>query len=92
MTPSSTTTFPFEMFLTPALISEPGFIASPFDVAYKLDGLSAVTTLPSFKFPSAWLATGVSYVVGTMPKSSGMLAVKFQASSFPPSEPKVVAA
>ena len=58
--------------------------ASAFVFAYKAEAWSASTVAPNFKEPTPWLATPEdSYVVGTRPKSSAMLAVRFHVSSLP---------
>ena len=58
--------------------------ASAFVLAYKAEAWSASTVAPNLREPTPWLATPEdSYVVGTKPKSSAMLAVTFQVSSLP---------
>ena len=52
--------------------------ASAFVVAYNAEAWSAKTVGPIRSAPTPWLATPAdSYVVGTSPKSSDILAVKF---------------
>ena len=58
--------------------------ASALVLAYKAEAWSASTVAHNFSEPTPWLATPEdSYVVGTRPKSSAMLAVTFQVSSLP---------